>query len=181
MKPKNLLGELDIIPKIARAAEVGEDIDDVLLLAEEFLGQGFTSLLTELLSGWLDNLLTLLNNNIIRRSLALAANRLALRLALHRWRWFCGRTVVLVDSLHVIKEVVPTREAMARHSSLTVSEVAKMRPGSVTVHTVSLSLVAKKACSRGELNTDARLLVAAEWLQMRVDVLAIHILDHDRV
>jgi hypothetical protein len=43
-----------------------------------------------------------------------------------------------------------------------------MGPGAVAVHAMSLAFVAKKASSRGELHADAGLLVAAEWLQVRV-------------
>jgi hypothetical protein len=82
-----------------------------------------------------------------------------------------------VDSLHVVKEVVATRKAVTRHSSLTVPEVAQVWPRTVTVHTVRLALVAEKACSRRELHTNAGLLVATERLEVRVHVLARNSLD----
>lgn len=77
----------------------------------------------------------------------------------------------------MVKEVVATREAVARHRSLAVSEVAQVWPSAVTVHTVRLALVAEKACSRRELHTYTGLLVATEGLEVRVDVLARNSLD----
>lgn len=75
--------------------------------------------------------------------------------------------------LHVVKEVVATGEAMAGHSSLAIPEVAQVWPGAMAVHAVCFSLMAEEACSRRELHTDTSLLVAAERLQVRVDVFAI--------
>jgi hypothetical protein len=66
----------------------------------------------------------------------------------------------------MVKEVVAAGEAMAWYCSLTVAEVAKVRSRTVTVHTMSLTLVAKKTSSRRELHADTGLLVAAERLQM---------------
>jgi hypothetical protein len=42
----------------------------------------------------------------------------------------------------------------------------------MAVHTMGFTLMAKEASSRRELHTDARLLVAPERLQMRIDILA---------
>ena len=88
-------------------------------------------------------------------------------------RRLCGGPVILVDTLHVVKEVVATREPVTRHGTLTIAEVAQVWPGSVTVHAMCLTLVTEEACSRRELHANARLLVAAERLQMRVHVLAV--------
>jgi len=90
---------------------------------------------------------------------------------LHRRRLRRG-AIVLVHTLHMVEEVVATREAVTRHSSLAVPEVAQVWPGAVPMHTVSFPLVTEKACSRRELNTDTSLLVAAERLQVRVDIFA---------
>ena len=79
----------------------------------------------------------------------------------------------MVDTLHVVKEVVATREPVTRHGTLTIAEVAQVWPDSVTVHAMCLTLVTEEACSRRELHANARLLVAAERLQMRVHVLAV--------
>jgi hypothetical protein len=83
VQTNNLLRQMNVISKVAWAAEVGEDVDDVLLLAQEFRGQCLTSLLAKLFSRQLDNLWPLLGN-IVCGSLSLAADRLALRLAMHR-------------------------------------------------------------------------------------------------
>jgi hypothetical protein len=73
----------------------------------------------------------------------------------------------------VVEEVVATRETVTWYSTLAVSEVAQVWPGTVAVHAMCFAFVAEKACSRGKLNTNTCLLVAAEWLEVRVDVLAI--------
>lgn len=171
VKADNLLGQLDVVTEVAWVAQVHQHLDEVLLLGEKLLGESIPTLLALLLGSKLHYLDTLLNSLLSRR-LALARCRLARSLALHRRRRLCGRSIVLVYPLHVVEEVVATGEAMARYRSLTLPEVAKVRSGTVTVHAVRLTLVAKEACSRGELHTDARLLVAAEGLKVGVDVLA---------
>lgn len=163
VKADNLLCQLDIVTEVAWVAQVGEHLDDVLLLGKELLGERLATLLALLLSSKFDNLGTLLSR-LLGRRLALAGGRLASSLSLHRWRGLSGGPIVLVDSLHVVKEVVATREAVARHRSLAVSEVAQVWPSAVTVHTVRLALVAEEACSRRELHTNAGLLVATEGL-----------------
>jgi hypothetical protein len=77
-----------------------------------------------------------------------------------------------VHALHVVEEVVATREAVTWNSTLTVTEVAEVRSCPVAMHAMSLTLVAEEASRRRKLNTDAGLLVATEWLQVRVHVLA---------
>jgi hypothetical protein len=86
-----------------------------------------------------------------------------------------------VDTLHVVKEVVATGEAMSRQSTLAVLEMTEVGPGTVTVHAVCLTLMAEQACSGRELNADASLFVAAEWLQVRVDVLVVVALQRCRL
>ena len=177
MKANNLLCQLDVVAKVTWVAQVGQHIDDVLLLGEELLGEGLPTLLALLLGSKLDHLGTLLAR-LLSRSLALASRRLASSLSLHRRRGLSRWAIVLVHALHVVKEVVATGEAVARHSSLTVPEVAQVWTSTVAVHTVRLALVAEKACSRRELHTNARLLVAAERLEVRVDVLAAKELEY---
>jgi hypothetical protein len=168
----NLLCQLDVVTKVAWGAEVGENIDDVLLLTQEIFGKSLSALLALLLGSKLDNLDALLTS-LLGRSLALARRRLARSLSLHRRRGLSSGPIVLVYSLHVVEEVVATGEAVTWHRSLAIAEVAQVRPRAVTVHAVSFTLVAEKACSRRELHTDTGLLVAAERLQVRVDVLAV--------
>jgi len=84
---------------------------------------------------------------------------------LDRRRWLSSGPIVLVYSLHVVEEVVATREAVAWHSALTVAEVAKVRPRAVTVHTVRLTFVTEEACSRGELHTDEVFLLQRKGLR----------------
>lgn len=45
------------------------------------------------------------------------------------------------------------------------------------MHAMGLTLVTEQTSSGRELNADARLLVAAEWLQVRVDVLVVVALE----
>jgi len=78
-----------------------------------------------------------------------------------------------MDPLHVVKEVVATRKAMTRHRSFAIPEVAQVRPGTVPMHSMSLTLMAKKASCRRKLHANAGLLVAAERLQMRVHILVV--------
>jgi hypothetical protein len=171
VQTKHLLCELDVVLEIAGAAELVQDINELLLLAQKLLLELLACLLTCLLRRDLGSLLTLLTS--LFGSLALARDGLALGLARHgRRRWLGGGPVILVHTLHVIKEIVATREAMALYGTLAVTEVAEMRSGTVAVHTMCLAFVTEEASSRRELNADTGLLVAAEWLQVRVDVFA---------
>jgi hypothetical protein len=72
----------------------------------------------------------------------------------------------------VVEKVVATGKAVSWDSTLTITEVAEVRSCAMAVHAVSLTLVAEKASSRGELNADASLLVATEWLQVRIHIFA---------
>lgn len=172
VEANDLLRQLDVVAELVGGTEIGQNINDVLLLAQELLGEGLATLLALLLGSELDNLDALLTSLLSRR-LALARRRLARSLSLDRRGWLSSGPIVLVHSLHVVEEVVATREAVTWHSALTVAEVAKVRPRAVTVHTVRLTFVTEEACSRGELHTDAGLLVAAERLEVRVNVLAV--------
>jgi hypothetical protein len=58
----NLLCQLDVVTKVAWGAEVGENIDDVLLLAHELFGKSLSALLALLLGSKLDNLDALLTS-----------------------------------------------------------------------------------------------------------------------
>lgn len=116
-----------------------------------------------------------------RRSFALAA----CSLLLGRWvrvRSFRARETsasvltVVVYSLHVVKQVVPPREAVARESTLAASVEAEVRSVTVTVHTMGLSLVTEQAGGGREFLFGASLLSAAEWLEMRINELAVRAL-----
>ena len=97
------------------------------------------------------------------------------------WRRLGGGTLELVHALHVVEEVVAAMEAVPRDSTLAVLEVAEVRPGTMAVHAVRLTLVAEQAGSGRELNANASLLVAAERLQVRVDVLVVVALKRCRL
>lgn len=172
VKTDDLLRQLDVVAELVGGTEIGQNINDVLLLAQEFLGKGLSSLLTLLLGSELDNLNALLTR-LLGRRLALARRRLARSLSLDRRRWLSSGPIVLVHSLHVVKEVVSTRETVTWHSALAVAEVAEVRPRAMTVHTMCLTFVTEEACSRRELHADAGFLVAAERLEVRVNVLAV--------
>jgi hypothetical protein len=72
----------------------------------------------------------------------------------------------------VVEEVVSARKTITWDRPFTVAEVAKVWARSVTVHTVCLPLMTEEACSGRELNADAHFLIAAERLQVRVNILA---------
>lgn len=172
MQCHDILAELEVVGQLVGAGKVGEEVDDVLLLAGEVLRKLVATLLELLLSSELDGLLAFLRD-VFGRGLALAGYRLARDLALQRWRSLGGRALELVNTLHVVEEVVAAREAVSRDSTLTVLEVAQVRSGTVSVHAVGLTLVTEQAGGGRELNTDAGLLVAAEWLQVRVNILVV--------
>jgi hypothetical protein len=50
---------------------------------------------------------------------------------------------VVVHSLHVVEQVVPPRETVARKATLTSGVEAEMRSVTVTVHAVGLTFVAE--------------------------------------
>lgn len=84
VQTNNLLGQLDVVTKVARVAEATKNVDNVLLLAQELLQKLIALLLPELFCRDLDDLLAPLRH-IFSRHLALAANRLALRWPLYWW------------------------------------------------------------------------------------------------
>ena len=168
----DVLAQLEVVRELVRTSEVGQEVNDVLFLAGKVCCELLTALLELLLSGELDYLRALLCD-VLCRSLALAGDGLALCLALHGRRGLSGGALELVDTLHVVEEVVAAREAVAWHSTLAILEVAEVRPRAVSVHTVRLTFVTKQARGGRKLNADASLLVATEWLQVRVDVLVV--------
>lgn len=176
----DILAELEVVGQLVGASEVSQEVNDVLLLAGEILGKLIATLLKLLLSSELNNLLALLRE-VFSRGLALAGDGLARDLALQRWGRLGGRTLELVNTLHVVEEVVATGEAVSRNGTLAVLEVAEVRTGSMSVHAVSLALVTQQAGSGGELDANTGLLVAAEWLQVRVDVLVVVALQRCRL
>ena len=54
---------------------------------------------------------------------------------------------MVVHSLHVVEQVVPPWEAVARKSTLTASVEAEVWSVTMAMHAVSLALVAKQASS----------------------------------
>jgi hypothetical protein len=176
----DILAELEVVGQLIGTSEVGQEVDDVLLLAGEVLGKLVTTLLKLLLSSELDDPLALLRE-VFSGCLALAGDGFAGDLTLQKWGRLSGGTLKLVDTLHVVKEVVATRKAVSRNSTLAVLEVAEMRPSAMSVHAVSLALVAQQASGGGELNANAGLLVAAKRLQVRVDVLVVVALQRCRL
>ena len=86
-----------------------------------------------------------------------------------------------MNALHVVEKVVAAREAVARYSTLAILEVAEVRPSTMSVHAVRLTFVTKQAGSGGELNANAGLLVTAEWLQVRVNILVVVALQRRRL
>jgi hypothetical protein len=180
MKLHDILTELEVIGQLIGTSKVVQEVNDMLLLAEEVLGKLVAALLELLLGSELDDFLALLGN-VFCRSLALAGDRLALNLTLHcRWGGLGSGAFELVNTLHVVEEVVATREPVSRHSTLTVLEVAEVRPSAVPMHTMRLTLVAEQAGSRGELHANASLFVATKWLKVRVDILVVVALQRCR-
>lgn len=100
----------------------------------------------------------------------------------------CGSTVMLwfllvvMDSLHVIEEIIPPRKAMARDAAFTARVEAQVWALAVAVHAMSLSFVPQQACRGRELLLGAGLHLATEGLQMGVDEFAIaHMVSTDRL
>jgi hypothetical protein len=72
----------------------------------------------------------------------------------------------------VVKQVVSPWETIARESTLAAGVEAKVRSVTVTVHAVSLALMAEEASSGRELLLGASVLPAAEWLEVGINELA---------
>lgn len=79
---------------------------------------------------------------------------------------------MVVDTLHVVEQVVSPWEPIANYAPLAASIVAKMWAIAVAVHTVGFSFMAKEARSRRELLLRTALVLAAERLQVGVDKFA---------
>lgn len=79
---------------------------------------------------------------------------------------------MVMDSLHVIKQVVPPGKAIARDATLTSWVVAQVRPVTVSVHSMSLSFMTQETGSGRELLLGACVDLAPEGLQMGVDEFA---------
>jgi hypothetical protein len=73
----------------------------------------------------------------------------------------------------VVKQVVSPRETIARKSTLTAGVEAKVWSVTVAVHAMSLALVAEEASSGRELLLGASFLLAAEWLEVGINELAV--------
>jgi len=71
VEANDLLRQLDVVAELVGGTEIGQNINDVLLLAQELLGEGLATLLALLLGSELDNLDALLTSLLSRR-LALA-------------------------------------------------------------------------------------------------------------
>lgn len=124
MQSHNILTELEIVGKLVRASKVGQEVDDMLLLADEVVRKLLTASLELLLGCELDSLLALFGD-VLSGSFAFTRHGLALCLTLHGGRRrISGWTFKLMHALHVIKEVVAARKTVTRHSTLTVMEVA---------------------------------------------------------
>jgi hypothetical protein len=62
VKADDLLRKLDVVLEVTWSAEVCQNFDDVLLLAQKLDGESFAALLALLLSSQLDHLGTLLTS-----------------------------------------------------------------------------------------------------------------------
>lgn len=84
-----------------------------------------------------------------------------------------GLLLVIMYSLHVIKEIVPSWEPVARNTSLTSRVETQMWPISMSVHAMSFSFMPEQASRGRELLLGTGLNLAAEGLQVGVDELAV--------
>jgi hypothetical protein len=78
-----------------------------------------------------------------------------------------------VNTLHMVKQVVRSRESTVRAWSFTVLELAEERFVPMSVESVGFTFVAEKAGSGRETVVVAVLMLAAEWLDVRINVLAV--------
>lgn len=81
-----------------------------------------------------------------------------------------GVLLMVMDSLHVVEQIVSPREAMTWDSSITALIVAKMWPVAVSMHPVSFSFMTEQACCGGKLLLGACFDLTAEGLEVGVDV-----------
>jgi hypothetical protein len=80
---------------------------------------------------------------------------------------------VSVNTLHMVKQIVRSRESTVRAWSFTVLELAEERFVSMSMESVGFTFVAEKAGGGGETVVVAVLMLAAEWLDVRINVLAV--------
>ena len=79
---------------------------------------------------------------------------------------------MVVDTLHVVKQVISPWEAIARDTTVATRIVAQMWPLTVSVHSVCFSFMSKEAGGGRELLLGTGLDLAPERLQVRIDVFA---------
>lgn len=79
---------------------------------------------------------------------------------------------MIMDTLHVVKQVIPPWKAIARDSALAARVVAEVRPIAMSMHTVCFSFVPEQAGGGRELLLGTSLHLAAERLDVRVDKFA---------
>ena len=75
-----------------------------------------------------------------------------------------------MDPAHVVVEIPPSREAIARDGALAGGEEAQVGVLAVTVHSVGFSLVTEEAGVRGEVNIDTLGDLAMVGLEVGVEV-----------
>jgi hypothetical protein len=78
-----------------------------------------------------------------------------------------------VNTLHVVKQVVRSWKSTVRARSFTILELAEERFVPMSVESVGFAFVTEKAGGGGEAIVVAVLMLAAEWLDVRINVLAV--------
>lgn len=79
---------------------------------------------------------------------------------------------MVMDTLHVVKQIVSPWESIAGNAALAAGVVAQMWTVTMAMHSVGFPLVAEQAGSRRELLFGTCLDLAPEWLQVGINVLA---------
>lgn len=167
-----LLDELDV-PGVLGLAEAANDVLKGLLVRDPLLNQGPGSRSlpgSSLDNGGLDGGLAGRRGSGLGGVLALAA--LGNLLASDGSGGGSGKTVVVVDTAHVVPKVPLTREAIAVHGAVAAIIGAQERLVSVAVHGMSLALVTEEASSGREAGVLARGVLATVGLQVGVNKLA---------
>jgi hypothetical protein len=118
---------------------------------------------------WLLSLLTLSSGCLCSRPrrLSLAADRLTAITTL-----LAGLLLVVMDALHVVKQVVSPGESISWNTSFTSRVEAEVGAITMTMHPVCLSFMAEQTSSGGELLLGTSLDLASEGFDMRVNELA---------
>lgn len=80
---------------------------------------------------------------------------------------------MVMDSSHMIKEIVAPGEAVSEHTALAARVVAEVGPVAMAVHAVGFAFVAEEASGGGELLLGAGVDFAAEGFEVGVDELAV--------